>query len=295
LRSSRGRDASLLSHIWGYAKGIVITSVVAGLATVLFSIYHFQQTSPLGVVGNLGTLPLVGFIMMPAAALAMIAMPFGLERPFLLAMGWSVDRMLDMAAVVASWSQHLRAAPLLTPLSLLIGLVALCWFAFFKDRWRLLGPVLAVPLVVLFAVDHAPDVLVADTTQAVAIRGATGLELAAGRPQSFALDIWRETLSDPMATAASETCASGTCTGQSTAGFRYAILKTPEAFADVCGSADLIIIRKPAPSSCPSATVVDATALAAHGVHWLRWNRTSRTFEVRTAIPDPDRPWRPTP
>ncbi len=75
---------------------------------LLFSVYHFQQTSPLGVVGNLMSLPLVGFVMMPAAALAVIGMPFGIEGPFLFAMGWSIDRMVDMAAIVAAWSTHLR-------------------------------------------------------------------------------------------------------------------------------------------------------------------------------------------
>ena len=76
-------------------------------------------------------------------------MPFGIEGPFFAAMGWSIDRMMDMARLVAAWSTHLSASPLLTPLALLIGLVALGWFAFFRDRWRLLGPVAALPLVVL--------------------------------------------------------------------------------------------------------------------------------------------------
>jgi len=117
-------------------------------------------------------------------------------------MGWSIDRMLDVAGLVAGWSTYLRAAPLLTPLALVIGMAALGWFAFFKDRCRLLGPALAVPLVVIFAVDHPPDVLVADTTQATVIRGPAGLELAAGKPQSFALNVWRDTYADPIATPA---------------------------------------------------------------------------------------------
>jgi len=77
FRSPRATSASLLSHAWSYGKGVVITSLVAGVATVLFSIYHFQQTSPLGVLGNLLTLPLVGFVMMPAAVFAVVLMPLG--------------------------------------------------------------------------------------------------------------------------------------------------------------------------------------------------------------------------
>ena len=292
FRSERARDASLFAHAWAYGKGIVVTSVIAGAATVLFSIYHFQQTSPLGVVGNLATLPLVGFIMMPAALIAVLLMPFGLEQPFLFAMGWSIDRMLEMAAVVASWSEHLRASPLLTPWALGIGLAALCWFAFFKDRWRLVGPALAVPLVIVFAVDHAPDVLIADTTRAVVVRGADGLELADGKPQSFALEVWRDTYADPIAVPAKVSCDSVACIGESAIGFTYAIIDDPAGFAEECGRADLIVTRDRAPSYCRSKAVIDGDDLETHGVQWLRWDKGSRTFEVRPAIAALNRPWR---
>jgi competence protein ComEC len=292
LRSERGRDAPFLVHAWRYGRGIVITSVVAGGATVLFSVYHFQQASPLGVVGNLLTLPLVGFVMMPAAGLAVLAMPFGLETLPLVVMGWSIDRMLEMAGFVADWSTHLRATPLLTPWALGFGLAALGWFAFFRDRWRLLGPAAAVPLVLVFALDRPPDVLIADTTQAIAIRGQAGLELAAGKPKSFALDVWRETYADPIATPAAESCDSVACIGTSSVGFTYAIVRDPAAFADECGRADLVVARIPAPTWCTAGTVIDAGDLAARGVHWLRWDAAGKAFAVRPAITGLGRPWR---
>ena len=124
--------------------------------------------------------------------LSVVAMPFGFERPFLWAMGWSIDRMLDVATQVAGWSQGLNASPLLTPLALFIGLLALSWFSFFTNRWRLLGPALAVPAVLLLALDHPPDVLVSDTTQALAVRQAGGLALVAGKPDSFVVGVWQE-------------------------------------------------------------------------------------------------------
>lgn len=292
LRGDGLRDRGWLAHGWGYVKGIALTSLVAGAATLLFSVYHFQQTSPLGVLGNLATLSLVGFIMMPAAVIAVLAMPFGIEAPFLHAMGWSIDRMLDLAGVIAGWSEHLRASPLLTPFALVIGLAALSWFAFFKDRWRLLGPALALPLVLLFAVDRPPDVLIADTTQAVAIRGPSGLELADGKARSFALDVWRETYADPIAAAAQKSCDSLACIGESSARFTWAIVEDPSAFAEECGRADLLITRLNAPSYCRSRAVIDASALRDHGVHWLRWNADTHAFDIRPAIEALNRPWR---
>ena len=94
-----------------YFGGLAATSLVAGAATLLFSAYHFQQTSPLGVLGNLVSLPLVGFVMMPAAVLAVLAMPFGFEGPFLAALGWSIDRMLDLARLVAALERRDRREP----------------------------------------------------------------------------------------------------------------------------------------------------------------------------------------
>jgi competence protein ComEC len=223
--------------------------------------------------------------------LAVLAMPFGLETPFLLTMGWSIDRMLDLAAIVSAWSTHLRASPLLTPLSLAIGLAALAWFSVFKDRWRLLGPLVAVPAVILFALDVRPDVLIADTTRAVAIRGPSGLELADGKPQSFALGVWRETYAEPITAAASVNCDSIACIGQSSVGFSYAIIRDPAGFADECDR-DLIIARISAPNWCRAGTIIDAGDLYGHGVHWLRWNVDDRRFEVRPAIGSLDRDWR---
>ncbi|MEQ1902143.1 MAG: ComEC/Rec2 family competence protein [Devosia sp.] len=292
MRREAGQQRSLIGSVWSYFGGITTTSLVAGAATLLFSIYHFQQTSPLGVLGNLATLPLVGFIMMPAALIAVLLMPLGLEAPLLHAMGWSIDRMLDMAGLVAVWSTHLRASPLLTPSALVIGFAALAWFCFLRTRWRLLGPLAGLPLVLLFALDKPPDVLIADTTQAIAIRGPEGLELATGRSSSFALDVWRETYAEPIEKSAAISCDSIACIGDSPAGFSYAIIADPAGFAEECGRADLIITRRTAPAYCSAPGLVDAEDLSRLGIHWLRWDKDAGRFEIRTAITGLGRAWR---
>ncbi|HCO53541.1 MAG TPA: hypothetical protein DIT93_00805, partial [Pelagibacterium sp.] len=42
---------------------IATTSIIAGLATLVFTAYHFQQTAPFGVLGNLMVMPIVSFVM----------------------------------------------------------------------------------------------------------------------------------------------------------------------------------------------------------------------------------------
>jgi competence protein ComEC len=292
----RRERRGVLGHVGAHFGGVIVTSVVAGVATLLFSIYHFQQTSPLGVLGNLAALPLVGFIMMPAALVGVLAMPFGLERLPLLVMGWSVDRMLDIAGLIATLGEGLKASPLLTPMALVIGLAALGWFAFLPNRWRLAGPVLAVPLVVLLALDKPPDVIVSDTTQAVAVRGEEGLALAAGRPGSFAVTVWGDTYGAPLAPISAEErhCDSMGCIVASPAGFTLSLVNEADAFAEDCANADLVVTRSYAPSYCrKETTVIDAGDLYRRGVHALYWQGGG--FAIRPAISDPNRPWRVSP
>jgi competence protein ComEC len=289
-RPNAPRGRGFLRQMTTYFWGLAATSIVAGAATLLFSIYHFQQTAPLGVVGNLLSLPLVGTVLMPAALVGTLLMPFGLEALPLGAMGWAVGVVLSVATQVAAWSEGLGASPLLTPSALLLGLAAFAWFAFFTDRWRLLGPVLLVPAVLLVALDRPPDVIIADSTQAVAMRTEAGLQVIAGQPRSFAVAVWREAYGEALEPAPIR-CDSIACIGHSAAGFSLAIVRDPAGFYEECAT-DLVIARRVAPASCGAGTVIDAASLERGGVHWLRWRPERGDFEVRPAMPDLSRPWR---
>ncbi len=291
-RGRESRDRGAFAKVFAYFAGIAATSLVAGAATLLFSIYHFQQTSPLSVVGNLVSLPLVGFVTMPAAMIAAVAMPFGLEGVPLAIMGWSIDRMLDLATLVTAASAGLTASPLLAPLSLIIALAALAWFAFFDNRWRLLGPAVAVPLVVLLALDTPPDVLIADTTLAIAVRTAGGYDLVQGKAGSFATTVWGETLGEDMVAAGSRRCDAVACIVDAAAGFRIAIVSDPSGFAEECGESELVVTRGRAPSWCRSPLVIDEHSLARYGTTWLHWDAQTGRFDIRPALSGPGRPWR---
>lgn len=271
--------------------GTAVTSLVAGLATLLFSAYHFQQTAPLGLVANLMALILI----MPIMAMIVVsalAMLVGWEAPFLFVLQGLLDGLIWIATLVTQWSAGLTLHPLLTPLALVLGLAALAWFAFLQGWQRLVGPALLVPAVLLFAMDRPPDVLIADTTRAVAVRGAEGLKLIDGKPTSFAVEVWRETYGEEIGTGAGR-CDSVACVAEGAGGFAVAVVDDPAGFFEECGAADLVITRREAPTTCRARTVIDAGRLAAGGVHWLRW--TGERFEVRPAKTGLGRAWRTMP
>lgn len=279
--------------IWGWLRGLVIgtalTSLVAGLATLLFSAYHFQQTAPLGLLANLMSLILIAPIM-AAIVVSTLLMPLGWEGPFLGALGALLEALIAIARLVTAWSEGLTLHPLLTPLALLLGLAALAWFAVLRSWHRLIGPALLVPAVLVFCLDRPPDVLVADTTRAVAVRGEAGLALLDGKDTSFAVTVWSETFGEPIAAATGASCDAVGCWATSPRGFSVALVEDPAGFYEDCGLADLVITRLRAPVSCKAGVVLDAAALAAGGVHWLRWRGDG--FELRAARTGLERPWR---
>ncbi len=291
-RPVRDRQAGFVSRMARTVWATALTSFIAGAATLLFSAYHFQQTAPLGVLGNVLALPVVSLVIMPFAVLSVLAMPFGAEAPFVIVMGWGIERMMDVAELVAGWSQGLIGNPLLTGWALLIGLAALGIFAAVTHWARLVAPVLAIPLVLAFGLDQRPDLLIADSTQAVALREDTGLALVTGRPGSFAVNAWAQHYQEKIAPKAdSARCDSIACVAQ-TGDFSISIIRNAAAFAEDCGRHALIVARVPAPATCRGGQVVDGVALARLGVHWLRWEEEAGRFEIRTAIPDVSRPWR---
>lgn len=278
-----------------YLYGMALTSIVAGLATLLFSLYHFQQSAPFGVLGNLAAMPVVSFVMMPAALIATLLIPFGLEQPVYLVMGWSIEAMLWIAHAVRAISGGYNPSPILSPVALVFGHVALGWMAFFQTRLRLIGPVLLVPAVLAFGLERAPDILVADQTQALAVRHNGTLSLMAGRTGSFATNVWSERYIEPVeSNAASLRCDPQGCILDSSEGFSVALVKNYAAFAEDCAYADIVVARRSVPESCSRSgtVVIDQHALMSMGTHALYWDAAARAFSLKTAITDPDRPWR---
>ena len=288
--------ASSLRRIGNVVLATAWTSLVAGLATLLFSAYHFQQTAPLGVLGNVLALPFVSLVIMPFGVLSVLAMPLGMDMPFILTMGWGIDRMVDVAVLVAGWSQGWTGNPLLAEWTLLLGLGALAWFAFLENRWRLVMPIAMGTLILVFGFVPRPDILIADTTQAVAIRDGEGMALASGRTGSFAVDVWSDHYQIEIApTHPGARCDSLGCI-VTTPDYSIAIVSGGAAFAEDCGRHDLLIARIDPPQYCnPAGRVIGPNALASGGVHALTWNDGAGRFEVRPAIATTSRPWRVSP
>jgi competence protein ComEC len=157
--------------------GLVLTSILAGAATAPFGLHHFGRLQIYGVVANAVAVPLTSLLIMPAAVLAVLALPFGLQDLPLRAMGWGVEAVLAVARLVAGWP---GAAPALVPLpgwGLGLAAFGFCWLCLWRGGLRLLGvPAILVGMAASI-VSPPPDLLVSADARLVALRTSEGVYL----------------------------------------------------------------------------------------------------------------------
>lgn len=294
-RRRDNRETPVRAKAFGMTIDVAMTSVIAGLATVVFTAYHFQQTAPFGVVGNLMIMPIVSFVMMPMALLGTLLIPVGLDVLPYAGLGWSIEAMLWCAAFVRELSGGFDPSPILSPAALIVALAALAWLAYFRNRIRLAGPILAVPIIAIFCIERAPDIFIADQSQAVAVRHDGAVALMAGRNGTFATNVWSERYITSIADSHEATrCDSLGCVLETDRGYTIALVQDRSAFDEDCRIADVVITRIKAPETCRSAAhlVIDASDLARYGAHMVDWNGPEASPTIRTGIDTPSRPWR---
>lgn len=295
FRSSPTRERGPLLLFGRFLAGLALTSLIAGLATALFAAFHFQQIAPLGILGNLLAVPLLAFVVLPSAFVGVVTMPLGLDALFFTVTGWGIEQILTIADWVSGLSAGMTSAPPITPVALLLGGAALCWLAVGEGRWRFAGVIAALPLLALFGLAARPDMLIADSTQAVALRMHSEMRLVTGRDGTFAVRAWSEGLQEGIAPLSAvqrgDFCDEDACYFRTGDAIAVSIVTGRGAFFEDCRTADVVLTRMVAPAHCEQyATVIDRDDLLSGGVHWLRWRDDG--VEIRPAIADLGRPWR---
>lgn len=118
-RAGQERVMGPVSYTWA---SLFVTSLVAGLATAPFALYHFDRLAGFGLLANLLAMPIITFVSAPLAALSLILTPFGLGDVGLRLFGYSLEAVL----AIAHWCASLPAAAVSIPRAMPAATLILC-------------------------------------------------------------------------------------------------------------------------------------------------------------------------
>ena len=294
-------DSSATARIalWGgrEAMMLLLASLVAGFATTPYAAFHFHRVTPYGVVANLAAMPVVSVLVMPAGLLGLLAAPFGLDGMFWSLMGFGIDWMIAVTQWVARLPGAIGQIAAFGIGPVIIASLGLIAMGLLRTPLRWAGAALLAGAVVWALVAPKPDVLMSGDGRNVAVRGRDGrLHLMRTAKDAFLLKEWLAADADPRAPSDPSlgegvSCDDNGCVAPLPDGRFVALTLRPDALADDCERAALLITTRQAPSSC-AASVVDRDRLRQQGALMLQQN--GEGFNVQAVRPTgSDRPWAP--
>ncbi len=157
-----------------YFVGVLLTTLIASLATTPFAAYHFQRVATYGALANLLAVPLTAFWIMPMGLLALILMPLGLDAPSLVVMGQGIAIVLETAAFMATLPGAAIDITPWPPSSLLLIVLGGLWLCLWQTTWRRWGIGLVALGVIVAALTRPPDLLLDRRGDFLAWRVARG-------------------------------------------------------------------------------------------------------------------------
>jgi competence protein ComEC len=160
-----------------YAVALVVTSVVAGLATAPFAAWHFNRLAPYGLFANLAAVPIMGLWVAPSLAIGGVLSLVGLGQPFFTLAGIGIAAILAVAEAFAALPGAVRPVPAAP--GAILALIALggLWLCLLRGSIRLAGLGVLVLAILLWPVrgDQREVMLIAPEVRLVAVRGPEGL------------------------------------------------------------------------------------------------------------------------
>ena len=308
----RTRGKGLVAGGYAYLVSVLLSTIIASVATAPFAIYHFNHLSVVGSLANLVAVPVVALWVMPLGILALVLMPVGMDGFVLDLMAVGVGLVIETARALSEWPASYYSISSF-PATTLVGLVFAC-FMLILLRGQFLRVLAIVPVGVAFIawlVAVPPDILISRDGRLVAIRGAEGnLKVSSTRRGRYAQERWQaqfglddiqlwsqqdrddsEVENSPPAKCDGSGCVANVSYGNQEA-MILAMPETIAAFAEDCRNADIIILQANARVPCPEAMLVFTPRdFYVHGAHAL-WLNSNGSVSVKTVEGlRGDKPW----
>lgn len=172
--------------------GVLMSSGIAGLATAPVGAAHFNMLAHYGLIANLVSVPLMGALVIPAAVLAAVLSPLGLDFIGLWLMGLGLRWILGVGHFVTGLeganSFVVSPDPIVLPMLCLGAL----WLILWQTRARLIGVLPMLAAFGIWAMADRPAALIADTGGLIGVMTDQGRALSKARGGGFIARNWLE-------------------------------------------------------------------------------------------------------
>jgi competence protein ComEC len=212
-------------------------------------------------------------------------------------MGFGIDWMIWVTQWVAALPGAVGRLAAFGTGPLIAASIGIILLGLLRTQLRWSGAAVLLIAVVWAVRTPQPDILISGDGRNVGVRGQDGrLHLMRAARDGFLVKEWLAADADPRTPADASltdgvSCDASGCVTQGAGGGFVALALRPEALADDCERAALVVTMRPAPASC-AASVIDAERLRRQGAMALR--RSREGFIVDAVKPKGiDRPWSP--
>lgn len=286
--------------IFLYFLGIMLTSLVATFATTPLVIYHFNRFTLWGIATNMLLLPLVSMWIMPAAVIAFLLMPFGLEYYPLIVLDYGITLMMRGARFFAELPYASLALPSPSFAGIIMVVFGGLWLCIWQQKWRLLGVPLVIIGIATIAFHKPYDLLISSDASKVAMRFDNGrFVFLRGKEDSFDGQVWLRTDGQEKALSIEDldkkigSCDKHKCT-ITAYGKKIVVTKGKKEIEVSCdGNPDIVVSQNylDENSGCENVPLLfDRTYLQQNGATALRFNNGNMEIETSREYRG-NRPW----
>ena len=300
LFATAEHSATARVALWGGREIMVLllASLVAGLATTPYAAFHFHRITPYGVLANLAAMPVVSAVVMPAGLLGLAAMPFGFDGFFWWLMGLGIDWMIAVTQWVAGLPGAVGRVSAFGIGPLIAASCGIILLGLLRTPLRWSGVALLLFATMWAARVPQPDILISADGRHVGVRGQDGrlhlMQAAKGSRDAFLVREWLAAdadarTADDVTLGEGVSCDDNGCVTASPSGALVAWALKPEALADDCERAALIVALRQPPAAC-AASAIGTERLRRQGALALRRARDGFVVDAVKAG-GIDRPW----
>ena len=252
---------------------ILLISIVAGIATDPFAMYHFQRFSLYSLPANVLAEPILSFLVAPAAVVAAVLAPFGLADAPLAVMASALDLIAAIGQTFGERPEAVQALSKPPDVAFILCVAALLCACLWRGALRWLGVPLLVASIAVYVSAPQPVAAFDSDLRAVYVRDSDRWTLlSTARRSTYVRDRLGATLGLSPAEierlAPAETCGDSVCRWETPARAIILVREAP-ALEQACVGGAIVIAQAETPadyaSRCQLAALIAPQSIAQLG------------------------------